>query len=97
MALLLPERKKTNVIDKWLHRCNDESIDTRIHTDTEIFVYREGDIVKQPMKKRLLCAQKCTRGGVRWVGHEGVGWGGVGHEGVGWGWVMKGWGGVGGS
>ena len=37
-------------------------------------------------EKRLLCAQKCTRGGVGWVGHEGVGWGG---------WVMKGWGGVG--
>ena len=45
-------------------------------------------------EKRLLCAQKCTRGGVGWggwvmkgwggVGHEGVGWGGVGHEGVGW-------------
>ena len=31
------KEKKTNVIDKWLHRCNDESIDTRIHTDTEIF------------------------------------------------------------
>ena len=24
-------------------------------------------------EKRLLCAQKCTRGGVGWVGHEGVG------------------------
>ena len=57
-------------------------------------VYREGDIVKQPMKKMLLCAQKCTRGGVGWgevghervgwVGHEEVGWGRVGHEGVGW-------------
>ena len=34
-------------------------------------------------EKRLLCAQKCTRGGVGWgrVGHVGVGWGGVG-------WVM---------
>ena len=31
-------------------------------------------------EKRLLCAQKCTRGGVGWggVGHERVGWGGVG-------------------
>ena len=28
-------------------------------------------------EKRLLCAQKCTRGG--------VGWGGVGHVRVGWG------------
>ena len=45
------------------------------------------DIVKQPMKKRLLCAQKCTRGG----GWGGVGVGGV-MKGVGWGWVMKGWG-----
>ena len=54
-------------------------------------------------EKRLLCAQKCTRGGVGWggswrggVGHVGVGWGGVGASwrgGVGW--VMKGWGGVG--
>ena len=39
-------------------------------------------------EKRLLCAQKCTRGG---VGHVGVGWGGVGHAG-GWGGVMQGWG-----
>ena len=47
-------------------------------------------------EKRLLCAQKCTRGwgGVGWggggVGYGGVGWGmvgwgGVGHVGVGWG------------
>ena len=35
-----------------------------------IIVYRERDIVKQPMKKRLLCAQKCTRGGVGWGGVE---------------------------
>ena len=40
-------------------------------------------------EKRLLCAQKCTRGG---VGHEGVGWGGSCRGGVGW--VMQGWGGV---
>ena len=52
-------------------------------------------------EKRLLCAQKCTRGGVG--GHEGVGWGGSWRGGVGWGgswrggvgWVMKGWGGGG--
>ena len=42
-------------------------------------------------EKRLLCAQKCTRGGVGWVGHEGVGWVMKGWGGVGW--VMKGWGG----
>ena len=35
-------------------------------------------------EKRLLCGQKCTRGG---VGHVGVGWGGVGHVEVGWGGV----------
>ena len=46
-------------------------------------------------EKRLLCAQKCTRGGVGWggggVGWGGVGWGGVDHVGVGWGgvgWVI---------
>ena len=33
-------------------------------------------------EKRLLCAQKCTRGGVGWVMQ---GWGGVRHVGVGWG------------
>ena len=39
-------------------------------------------------EKRLLCAQKCTRGGMGWGWGE-VGWGGVGHVGVGWGgWVM---------
>ena len=35
-------------------------------------------------EKRLLCAQKCTRGGVGWGGWVMKGWGGVGHEGVGW-------------
>ena len=36
-------------------------------------------------EKRLLCAQKCTRGGVGWggVGHTGVGWGGSCRGGVG--------------
>ena len=47
--------------------------------------------MKQPMKKRLLCAQN-----VPGVGCSGVGWGGscrgggVGHTGAGW--VMQGWG-----
>ena len=45
-------------------------------------------------EKWLLCAQKCTRGGVGWgevelvgggeVGHVEVGWSRVGHVGVGW-------------
>ena len=38
-------------------------------------------------EKRLLCAQKCTRGGVGWGGWVMKGWGWVGHEGVGWGGV----------
>ena len=41
-------------------------------------------------EKRLLCAQKCTRGG---VGHAVVGWGGSCKGGVGS--VIQGWGGVG--
>ena len=40
-------------------------------------------------EKRLLCAQKCTRGG---LGHARLGWGGSCRGGVGW--VMQGWGGV---
>ena len=55
----------------------------------------EGRHSEAAHEKRLLCAQKCTKGelgwgGVRWVGHEGVGWGRVWwvvHEGVGWGGV----------
>ena len=46
-------------------------------------VYREGDIVKQPMKKGSFVPKNVP--GVGWVGHEGLGWGGVG------------WGEVGGS
>ena len=60
----------------------------------------EGRHSEAAHEKRLLCAPKCTRGGVGWcgwvmkgwgrvgwVGHEGVGWGRVGvcHVGVGWG------------
>ena len=73
----------------------------KIHISESICLSTEGRHSEAAHEKRLLCAQKCTRGGVGWVGHEGVGWGGVGHEGVGWGgvgwggWVMKGWGGVG--
>ena len=75
------------------------------------FCLPKGDIVKQPIKKWLLCARICTRGGVGWDGVDGwvmKGWGGVlwvmkGWGGVGWGvsyrggvgWVMKGWGRVG--
>ena len=52
-----------------------------------LVVYREGDIVKQPMKKGSFVPKNVPGvgwGGVGWVGHEAVGWGGVGHEGVGW-------------
>ena len=56
-----------------------------------LIVYREGDLVKQPMKKGSFVPKM-------YQGWGGVGWGGVGHEGVGWGvsyrggvgWVMKG-------
>ena len=65
----------------------------------KLIVYREGDIVKQPMKKGSFVPKNVPGvgwggvgwGRVGWVGHEGVGWGGVGWGG----WVMKGWGGVG--
>ena len=46
---------------------------------TLIIVYREGDIVKQAMKKGSFVPKNVP----------GVGWGGVGWGG----WVMKGWGG----
>ena len=51
-----------------------------------MFVYREGDIVKQPMKKGSFVPKNVP--GVGWGGWVMKGWGGVG-------WVMKGWGGVG--
>ena len=44
-----------------------------------LIVYREGDIVKQPMKKGSFVPKNVPGvgwGGVGWVGHEGVGWGG---------------------
>ena len=44
-----------------------------------LFVYREGDIVKQPMKKGSFVPKNVPGvgwGGVGWGGHEGVGWGG---------------------
>ena len=61
-----------------------------------IFVYREGDIVKQPMKKGSFVPKNVP--GVGWGGvggswRGGVGWGRSWRGGVGWGWVMKGWGG----
>ena len=46
---------------------------------SSLFVYREGDIVKQPMKKGSFVPKNVPGvgwGGVGWVGHEGVGWGG---------------------
>ena len=51
--------------------------------------------MKQPMEKRLFCAQKCTRSGVGWCGSCRGGWGGscmggVGHVGVGWGGSCRG-------
>ena len=54
-----------------------------------IFVYREGDIVKQPMKKGSSVPKNVP--GVGWGGWVMKGWGGV----VWGGWVRKGWGGVG--
>ena len=76
-------------------------------TGSPIYCLLRGRHSEAAHEKRLLCAQKCTRGGVRWggSGHVGVGWdgvvhaeGGVCHAGVGWGgvgWVMQGWGWVG--
>ena len=72
---------------------------------SRIFVYREGDIVKQPMKKGSFVPKNVP--GVGWVGwvmqgggvcHAGwsgvgcvmQGWGGVGHAG-GWGVSCRGW------
>ena len=71
------------------------SVARRKFTIANIFVYREGDIVKQPMKKGSFVPKNVPgvggmggscRGG---VGHVGLGWGGscrggVGHAGVGW-------------
>ena len=56
------------------------------------FCLPKGRHSEEAHEKRLLCAQKCTRGGVGHVGVGGVGharWGGscssgVGHTGVGW-------------
>ena len=65
----------------------------------KIFVYREGDIVKQPMKKGSFVPKNVPGVGVGWGwgGWFMKGWGGVGHEGVGvgWGWVHHEGGGVG--
>ena len=46
--------------------------------NTLFIVYREGDIVKQPMKKGSFVPKNVPGVGVGWgwVGHEGVGWGG---------------------
>ena len=41
-----------------------------------LIVYREGDIVKQPMKKGSFVPKNVPGVGWGWVGHEGVGWGG---------------------
>ena len=38
-----------------------------LKSTNNIFVYREGDHSEAAHEKRLLCAQKCTRGGVGWV------------------------------
>ena len=54
----------------------------------QLIVYREGDTVKQPMKKGSFVPKNVPGVGVGWwvmKGCGGVGWGG---------WVMKGWGGV---
>ena len=50
-----------------------------------MIVYREGDIVKQPMKKGSFVPKNVP--GVGWVGgsyRAGVGWGGSCRGGVGW-------------
>ena len=47
------------------------------HLCKTVIVYREGDIVKQPMKKGSFVPKNVPGvgwGGVGWVGHEGVGW-----------------------
>ena len=46
----------------------------------QIYCLPKGRHGEGPHKKRLLCAQKCTRGG---VGPVGVGWGGSCRGGVG--------------
>ena len=58
-----------------------------------LIVYREGDIVKQPMKKGSFVPKNVPRVGWGGVCHVGVGWGGVGHA-RGWGVSCRvGWGG----
>ena len=68
-----------------------------IHCYAELYCLPKGRHSEAAHEKRLLCAQKCTRGGVGWGGvwwgGVGLGWGMVGWGGVGWGRV--GWGGVG--
>ena len=51
---------------------------------SNIFVYRKGDIVKQPMKKGSFVPKNVP--GAGWVG-----WGGSSRGGMGW--VMQEWGG----
>ena len=69
------------VISRFLCLLNPEDVCLKI---LNLFVYRKGDIVKQPMKKDSFVPKN-----VPGVGWGGVGWGGVGHVGVG----GVGWGG----
>ena len=55
-----------------------------LFSHSHIFVYRKGDIVKQPMKKDSFVPKNVP--GVGWggVGWGGSGWGGSCRGGVGW-------------
>ena len=49
-----------------------------------IYCLQKGRLCGPPHEKRVIYAQKCSRGGVGWVMQ---GWGGVCRAGMDWGWV----------